>query len=91
MTEVANYDKFQIFALHESDELVYPQRIFGYRLYSRHHLHPGLLGFKPHYGYEEGFFRRISDDLHARAHVRKEDVWIVLIDADRTDWSFGKG
>src|SRR4030081_874713 len=40
---------------------------------------------------KKAFFRRISDDLHAKARVRKEDVWIVLIDADRTDWTFGNG
>jgi 4-oxalocrotonate tautomerase len=39
--------------------------------------------------------RRLSSEqfvmiLYARAGVRKEDVWISLIDADRTDWSFGK-
>jgi 4-oxalocrotonate tautomerase len=95
MTEVANvpeHDKFQIFTLHDSDELVYP--------------HEGYLGIDYTQDIifiqvfwvsgrttdtKKAFFRRISDDLHARAHVRKEDVWIVLIDADRTDWSFGKG
>ena len=40
---------------------------------------------------KKAFFRRICDDLHARSGVRKEDAWIVLTDADRTDWSFGKG
>src|SRR6202022_5021133 len=40
---------------------------------------------------KKAFFRKIADDLHARAGIRKEDVWISLIDADRTDWSFGNG
>ena len=40
---------------------------------------------------KKAFIRIISDDLHAKARARKEDVWIVLIDADRTDWSFGNG
>ena len=40
---------------------------------------------------KKAFFRRICDDLRARPGVRKEDVWIVLTDADRTDWSFGNG
>jgi hypothetical protein len=34
---------------------------------------------------------RASDDLHAQARSRKEDVSIALIDADRTGWSFGSG
>lgn len=40
---------------------------------------------------KKAFYRRIADDLHAKAGVRKEDVWISLIDAAREDWSFGNG
>ncbi len=40
---------------------------------------------------KKAFYRRISDDLHARAGVRKEDVFITLVDNAREDWSFGGG
>jgi 4-oxalocrotonate tautomerase len=33
----------------------------------------------------------IANDLHLKADVRKKDVWISLIDAERKDWSFGNG
>ena len=37
------------------------------------------------------FYRRIADEIHAKAGVRKQDVWINLVDDGREDWSFGNG
>jgi Zn-finger domain-containing protein len=37
------------------------------------------------------FFRTIADEINERAKVRKEDVWISLVDSGREDWSFGNG
>ena len=40
---------------------------------------------------KKNFFREIADEIHDRAHVRKEDVLISLVDCSREDWSFGNG
>jgi phenylpyruvate tautomerase PptA (4-oxalocrotonate tautomerase family) len=40
---------------------------------------------------KKAFYKKIADDLHAKAGVRKEDVFIVLSDTQREDWSFGNG
>ena len=37
------------------------------------------------------FFRLIADEIYEKAHVRKEDIWINLVDTAREDWSFGNG
>ncbi|WP_299715712.1 tautomerase family protein [Tardiphaga sp.] len=37
------------------------------------------------------FYRKIADELHEKLGVRREDVWINLIDSAREDWSFGNG
>jgi len=37
------------------------------------------------------FYRRIADEVHEKAGVRKEDVWISLVDSGWEDWSFGNG
>jgi hypothetical protein len=37
------------------------------------------------------FYRRIADELHEKQGVRKQDVWISLVDSGREDWSFGNG
>jgi 4-oxalocrotonate tautomerase len=40
---------------------------------------------------KKAFYRKIADGLHAQAGVRRQDVFISLIDAAREDWSFGNG
>ncbi len=37
------------------------------------------------------FYKRIADEIHERAGLRKEDIWINLVDDAREDWSFGNG
>lgn len=37
------------------------------------------------------FYQRVADELHRRADVRKEDVFINLIEVKRENWSFGNG
>jgi phenylpyruvate tautomerase PptA (4-oxalocrotonate tautomerase family) len=95
MIETANvpkHDKFQIFTRHEDGELVYPKE--GYL----------GIGYTPNIVFvqvfwlsgrtieiKKAFYRAIADGLHANAGVRKEDVWISIIDTAREDWSFGNG
>jgi 4-oxalocrotonate tautomerase len=40
---------------------------------------------------KKGFFAQIADGLQARAGVRREDVFINLIEVPRENWSFGNG
>jgi phenylpyruvate tautomerase PptA (4-oxalocrotonate tautomerase family) len=37
------------------------------------------------------FFRQVAEEIHVKGGVRKEDVWIQLVDTSREDWSFGGG
>ena len=37
------------------------------------------------------FYQHIADEIHARQGVRKQDIWISLVDSGREDWSFGNG
>ncbi len=37
------------------------------------------------------FYKRIADEIHKRTGVRKEDVWINLVDDAGEDWSFSNG
>ena len=40
---------------------------------------------------EENIYRKIADDLHSKAGVRKQDVFINLVDVSPENWSFGNG
>ncbi len=40
---------------------------------------------------KKAFYLRVANDLHTRANVRKEDVFINLVEVKRENWSFGNG
>jgi 4-oxalocrotonate tautomerase len=95
MIEVANvpiHDKFQVVTRHEPDEIIYPQEGYLGMQYS-----PDLIIIQVTWvggrsvDVKKRFFRHIADEIHDRAQVRKEDVWISLVDSGREDWSFGSG
>jgi 4-oxalocrotonate tautomerase len=95
MTELANVpvnDKFQIVTRHSADEIIYPEDGYLGIRYS-----PDLIIIQVTWvggrstDVKKQFYRRIADEIHAKAGVRKEDVWIALVDNAREDWSFGNG
>jgi phenylpyruvate tautomerase PptA (4-oxalocrotonate tautomerase family) len=95
MVEVANvppHDKFQVITRHASDEIIYPEE--GYLGLNYTH---DLIIIQVTWvsgrsvDVKERFFHLIADEIHEKAHVRKEDIWINLVDTAREDWSFGNG
>jgi 4-oxalocrotonate tautomerase len=95
MVQVANvpqHDKFQVITRHAGEELIYPAEGYLGNKYS-----PNIIFIQVTWvagrsvDVKKAFYRKIADDLHARAGVRKEDVWINLVDSKREDWSFGGG
>ena len=95
MIEIANVptnDKFQIVTRHSADEIIYPEEGYLGVQYS-----PDLIIIQVTWvgsrltDVKKQFYRRIADEIHAKAGVRKEDVWINLVDDGRDDWSFGNG
>lgn len=95
MIELANVpinDKFHIVTRHSADEIIYPEEGYLGIRYS-----PDLILIQVIWvvgrstEVKKQFYRRIVDEIHAKAGVRKEDVWINLVDSGREDWSFGNG
>jgi phenylpyruvate tautomerase PptA (4-oxalocrotonate tautomerase family) len=95
MTDIANVpanDKFQIVTRHSADEIIYPEDGYLGVQYS-----PDLIFIQVTWvagrstDVKKQFYRRVADEIHAKAGVRKEDVWISLVDVAREDWSFGNG
>jgi 4-oxalocrotonate tautomerase len=95
MMNVANVpkdDKFQIFTSHPDDELIYPRDGYlGINYTSKIMFIQVFWVAGRTTDVKKAFYRQIADDLHVKADIRKEDVWISLIDAAREDWSFGNG
>ncbi|WP_186094509.1 tautomerase family protein [Burkholderia gladioli] len=95
MVNIANvpeHDKFQIISRHAPDELVYPAEGYLGVDYT-----PGIVFIQVTWNagrtveIKKAFYRAIADGIHAKVGVRKEDVWISLVDVAREDWSFGNG
>jgi 4-oxalocrotonate tautomerase len=95
MIEIANVpvnDKFHIVTRHSADEIIYPDEGYLGVRYS-----PDLIIIQVTWvvgrstDVKKQFYRRIADEIHLKAGVRKEDVLIQLVDSGREDWSFGNG
>jgi 4-oxalocrotonate tautomerase len=95
MIEIANVptnDKFQIVTRRSADEIIYPEEGYLGVQYS-----PDLIIIQVTWvgsrstDVKKQFYRRIADEIHAKAGVRRQDVWINLVDDGREDWSFGNG
>jgi 4-oxalocrotonate tautomerase len=85
-------DKFQVVTRHAADEIIYPKDGYLGIDYS-----PNIILIQVTWvagrstDVKKKFYRRIADELHDKQGVRKEDVWINLVDSAREDWSFGNG
>lgn len=95
MTRVANvpeHDKFQIVNRHAADELVYPAAGYMGMSYT-----PKIVFIQITWNtgrtveVKKAFYKAIADGIHEKTGIRKEDVWINLVDVNREDWSFGGG
>jgi len=95
MVDIANVptnDKFQVVTRHAADEIVYPKEGYLGVDYS-----PGIILIQVTWvggrstEVKKKFYQRIADELHEKQGVRKQDVWISLVDSAREDWSFGNG
>jgi 4-oxalocrotonate tautomerase len=95
MTEFANvpkHDKFQVITRHSGEELVYPAEGYLGVTYS-----PNIVFIQITWNtgrsieVKKAFYKAVADNIHAKAGLRKEDVWISLVSVEREDWSFGNG
>jgi phenylpyruvate tautomerase PptA (4-oxalocrotonate tautomerase family) len=95
MVEVANvpeHDKFQIVTRHEDSELIYPTEGYLGIQYTRDIIFIQVTWVAGRTTeVKKAFYKRIADDIHAKAGVAKSDIFISLVDAAREDWSFGNG
>jgi phenylpyruvate tautomerase PptA (4-oxalocrotonate tautomerase family) len=89
---VPEHDKFQIFNRHGNDELVYPAAGYLGVTYTSNIV---FIQVTWNAGrtieVKKAFYKAVAEGIHAKTGLRKEDVWISLIDVKREDWSFGNG
>jgi 4-oxalocrotonate tautomerase len=92
VASVPNYDKFQVVTRHEPDEIIYPEEGYLGIDYT-----PDLIIIQVTWvggrstEVKKKFYQHIADEIHAKQGVRKQDIWISLVDSGPEDWSFGNG
>jgi phenylpyruvate tautomerase PptA (4-oxalocrotonate tautomerase family) len=95
MVEIANvppHDRFQVISRHETDEISYPEEGYLGIEYSRDLIiiQVTWVGGRST-EVKKKFYQRIADEIHEKEQVRKQDIWISLVESGREDWSFGNG
>jgi len=95
MVDIASvplHDKFQVITRHAAEEIIYPKEGYLGLNYTNDLIIIQItwVGGRST-EVKKKFYKRIADEIHERAHVRKEDIWISLVDSAREDWSFGNG
>lgn len=95
MIDVANApvnDKFQIVSRHAKDELIYPEEGFLGLHYSDDIVFIQITwNAGRSIEVKKAFYRAVADGIHAKTGLRKEDVFINLVEVQRENWSFGNG
>jgi phenylpyruvate tautomerase PptA (4-oxalocrotonate tautomerase family) len=92
VAKVPANDKFQIVTRHSAEEIIYPEEGYLGCTYTSDLIFiqvTWVAGRSTEV--KKAFYRRIADEVHEKAGVRKEDIFISLVDAGREDWSFGGG
>jgi len=95
MINVANApvnDKYQIITRHAKDELAYPEEGFLGLTYTDNIV---FIQITWNAGrtieVKKAFYRAVADGIHERTGLRKEDIFINLVEVQRENWSFGNG
>jgi phenylpyruvate tautomerase PptA (4-oxalocrotonate tautomerase family) len=84
-------DKFQIISQHQADEINIPTSYLGIDYSDRIVFIQITLNQGRTTELKKKFYQRIADDLVAEFGMRKQDVFISLIEVNKENWSFGNG
>ena len=91
LINVPKDDKFQIITEHAPEDLNFAKSCLG-NTYSRGIIFIQItLNAGRSVEMKKAFYKRIADELNAQLQVRREDVWINLVEVAKENWSFGGG
>jgi phenylpyruvate tautomerase PptA (4-oxalocrotonate tautomerase family) len=89
--DVPENDRFQIITEHPPEGLSFDRNYLGIArtadcVFIQVTLNEGRTVEK-----KRAFYKAIADGLHARLGLRREDVFVNLVEVKKEDWSFGNG
>jgi 4-oxalocrotonate tautomerase len=83
-------DRFQVITEHEPDDFVYDPHYLGIRRTRDLVIVQITLSAGRTLGQKRQLYHAIADNLAALG-MRREDVWINLVEVAKENWSFGNG
>jgi 4-oxalocrotonate tautomerase len=87
---VPERDRFQLITEHDPNDLVYDREYLGIKRTDDVVIIQITLSTGRTAPQKRALFRRIADNL-AELDIRREDVWINLVEVAKENWSFGLG
>jgi len=84
-------DKFQVITEHAPEDLNFPDSYLGIAYSADIVFIQVTLNAGRTIDMKKAFYKRIADDLHAQLNIRREDVFINLVEVAKENWSFGNG
>jgi phenylpyruvate tautomerase PptA (4-oxalocrotonate tautomerase family) len=84
-------DRFQVITEHPADGLIIDPGYLGIHRTAECVLIQITLNDGRSVEKKRAFYKAIADGLHERLALRREDVWINLVEVKKENWSFGNG
>jgi len=84
-------DKFQVIAEHAEDELIFDRNYLGISrtndcIFIQITMSSGRTVEK-----KQAFYKAVADRLHEKLKLRREAVFVKLVEVGKENWSFGNG
>ena len=84
-------DNFQIITEHDSDGLIYDPSYLDIQRTDGIVIIQITLNEGRSLDLKKSFYRAVADTLHDELGIRREDVFINLVEVKKENWSFGNG
>lgn len=84
-------DRFQIISRRAPDELIIDPTYLGVERSADALIVQLTLNEGRTVAMKQAFYKAVADGLHERVGLRREDVFISLIEVKKENWSFGNG
>ena len=84
-------DRFQVIAEHGRDTLIIDPTYLGIERSADALIIQLTLNEGRAVEVKQAFYKAVADGLHARVGLRREDLFINLVEVKKENWSFGNG
>ena len=88
---VPKNDKFQIITKHDTSEINIPESYLGIKYTDKIVIIQITLNGGRSTELKKKLYKRIAEDLNKDLDIRKEDIFISLVEVAKENWSFGNG